>query len=821
MSTTVEIPSFNWSAQFYPQILEALVQFKRTNCPELTNESAEEPLTQMLRAFALVGHLNNTLVDLVSNEGTLPTAKLPETVRNMLRLIDYTMSPASPAQADVVFELSQVFTSAMDIISAYSQVGTERTAEQASIPYENVSVVSAERTDQISSVLAYDDSEASKYTDYTTEANDATPGQEFTAWGTTPQSKDALYIGHESVEWDKLNVDIDTPGAGLTGVWEYHDGDVLDAKPTTLKRVGSTLRLGVNGVVGTDNRVNTKIRVQLDSSGSYEDEVESLWGDPGSEWGENRNYIETTGLLGQTTGEADLTTVDDYTVGCLWKELPDVTDGTVSTKDLEQDGDVSFTLPESLTHNWQKTTIQGVEAYWMRYRVISVSTPTSPIFDQLRIDTGKQYVKVQVTQGQRQNDSTLKNQDGADGNGEPDQRFQMTKDYFVWDSESVTVAGESWTRVDNFLQSRPTSRHYVIELGDDDRATIVFGDGTRGAKPTGTVACVYRWGANEDGSAGANTITRDNSGISFVSSLWNPRAATGWQESQTADEESLELAKIEGPASLRIVNVALGPDDIVTLAKAYTDASGSRPFVRALPIEEGFGPKTVELVVVAAGGGAASSTQLSALDEYFNGDQFANPPVVKALVANQEVTATNYTPKTINITADVYGDVSAATIQDYLTALIQPETKKADGVTFEWVFGEDIEVSRITHEIFECDANIYKVENVLLNAPTPADPDNVTYPAPGLKMEIDNFLGATDKSGTPIKVTLDSTGAYENVTSAWDGSSNYILTSGTLGQGTSPSTTASNYTISQLPQDVELEARELPIAGTITITVYA
>jgi len=505
----------------------------------------------------------------------------------------------------------------------------------------------------------------------------------------------------------------------LTGVWEYYDGDILDAKPTTFKRVGSTLRFGVNSVLGTSKRVGSKIRVQLDSSGSFEEDIDSLWGDPGSEWGEDRNYIETAALLGQTTGEADLTTIKDYTVGSLWKELPDVIDGTdtgtpPSQNDWGQDGDVEFTLPENLTNVWRKTTIEGVEAYWMRYRVILVGTPTAPIIDKLRIDTGKQYLKAQVTQGQRQIDSPLGTADGTAG-----QRFAMTKENFIWGSDAggITVAAVVWTRVDNYLQSTPTARHYVIELGENDRATIVFGDGVRGAKPTGAVAADYRYGAQIDGNAGSNTIVRDNSGISFVSRLWNPRDATGWQISQTADEDALELAKIAGPASLRTGEVALGPGDVETLAKAYTDATGARPFTRALAIEEGFGPKTIELVVVAAGGGVASSTQLSALDEYFNGDRFASPPVTKSLVANQEVTSTNYNPVVIDIKADVYGATSAAVVQDFLAALLQPETKKADGVTFEWVFGEDVFLERISHEIFESEDGIYNVKNLQMQKP--------------------------------------------------------------------------------------------------------
>ena len=76
MATSIVIPDFDFSGFYYAQLLEALIQFKRRNVPELSDESAQEPFIQILRAQALVGHLNNTLLDLVANESTLPTARL-------------------------------------------------------------------------------------------------------------------------------------------------------------------------------------------------------------------------------------------------------------------------------------------------------------------------------------------------------------------------------------------------------------------------------------------------------------------------------------------------------------------------------------------------------------------------------------------------------------------------------------------------------------------------------------------------------------------------------------------------------------------------
>jgi hypothetical protein len=368
---------------------------------------------------------------------------------------------------------------------------------------------------------------------------------------------------------------------------------------------------------------------------------------------------------------------------------------------------VEYTLPQTLTKYWKQTKVNGFEAFWIRYRIVQVSTPTAPTIRLVRMDTGKQYVMRQCTQGRTANDSPL-----GSSTGLANQRFETTRDFFINGSETVTVEGETWVLVDNFLNSGPFDKHYIIELGANDRATIVFGDGVTGKIPplgVGNISILYRYGANDNGNVGALTVKVDKTGLTYINSLYNPRLGTGWTEAEGADEESLEKAKLSGPASLRVKEVALGPTDVEELTARFTDSTGARPFSRAKAFEEGFGPKTIELVVVASGAGLATATQLAELELYFNGDAFAVPPVAKHLVANQEVTAVNYTPKSINVVATVYGDVDEQEVINRLNQVIQPEAVKADGVTYEWEFGAEVPISRIIHEIFETDESITKV----------------------------------------------------------------------------------------------------------------
>ncbi len=692
MATDITIPDFDFSGFYYPEILEALIQYKRTNVPELTDESEFEPFIQLLRAFALVGHLNNTLIDLVANEHTLPTAKLAETVRNQLRLIEYEMSPATPAQVDVVYELSKIFAVTTEVVSELAQAATKREGTIDPVYFESLEALSVERTDEHSYVLA---EESSVFTDYTAEANSpTTPADDWTPWA-TPAIGDAIYWGHKQAMWNQLGALLTTGASGITGVFEFYDGDWRKTAPTSVTDLGATLEFDLTTLLGASNRQGTTVRVQLNQSTASEDVV--------STWDGSKN-IATTGLLGQSSPSTDEA---DYTIGSDWTILS-VTDGTL---EFAQDGDVEYTLPQTLVQDWTAAEVDGKEAFWLRYRIIQVAAPTSPVFIRTRMDEGKTYVIRSVTQGRTHTESPFSSV-GTSG-----QEFETSKEHFLWGSEAIYVDAELWERVSNFLGSESGSKVYVVELGENDKATWIFGgDGEGKVPPVGiaNITSTLRYGADEDGNAGADTIVVDKTGLTYVNKLWNPRQATGWQEAEGASEASLERVKIEGPATVRVKTVALGPSDVEELTKQFTDTDGASPFSRASVFEEGYGPKTMEVVVVAAGGGLASGTQLAALELYFNGDKYASPPAAKHVVANQEVVAVNYTQKSIDIAATVYGVITVAQITNLLTQLIQPEALKEDGVTWEWDFGGTVPDSRINHEIFDLDETITKV---VLTAP--------------------------------------------------------------------------------------------------------
>jgi len=787
MAEIIEIPDFDFTGFYYPEIFRSLIQFKRVNVPEVTDENSNEPFIQLLSAFALVGHLNNVLVDTVATESLLPTSRLLESVRGHLTLIDVRLDQAKPAQTDVVLEFSKIFTVATNIVPTNSQFATEETEADPQIIYENDDDFTIDPTNKPTAIFSFTagkivikDNAFDAGDKVTIETVDFREGIEWAAGGSialslqaltdaininvdpniqgrvfalndgidtisviplvegietiaitetdgatdnfdvlnggfglnkvgimstpsvftnmfddTPKAGDTFYINHQDIMWDTVNFVFDVPGAGIKGVWEFFDNVLDDAKPNSVTNLGSNLEFDLTDLLGTEDRRNTVVRVVLSATGAEERPISLFVG--------GKNIIRTKGLLGQTVVSTD---EQQYVVGSEWNEVSDVSDGTT---DLTADGEVEFTIPQSQSQNWVKNTINGFNGHWLRFRIISSVVPTNPSVDLTEINTGKTFLLVPIVQG-----STAVEVPLGSSSGGIDQEFILTFKPIIEGTLIIEVnegsGFQEWNSVENFLNSTSVSKDYTLTISADDTATIKFGDGTRGKIPPAgidNVRAIYRIGADIDGNVGANTITVNKSGISFVNRIFNPRQANGFAVKEGSTDEDLARLKIEGPATLRTRNRGITTDDIEFLATRFESSAGSQIVSRALSIEETFGVKTIEVIVVGIGGVLLTEAQRTEIDNFFNGNK---PLGIKPiLLTNHEVTAINYTPRIVNVTATVTGG-NAEQIKNAVTSLLNPEATFDDGVTKRWDFGQEIPISVIIAEIFDVDqVNIKKV----------------------------------------------------------------------------------------------------------------
>ncbi len=921
---TIEIPDFEFSGFYYPELFVALRQLTRINVPEITDESDEEPYTQLISSFALIGHLNNVLLDITANETLLPTARLLESVRSQLKLIDVRLSQATPAVTDVLYEFSKVFTTPTLIVPSGTQTATEQEAENGEITFEaltdnlvqpsnapskvfvfssgfievkdnafdggdsitiagvtltfgveiaigadeedtaeNIRVAIASSTDPAilgvilptragalvsllpvnSTVTTFVVVETDNATDnlevrslsYSTDLSGtfSTAALLASLFPVDPRPHDAVYIMHENLEWNQFDFEFDTPGSGIFDVLEFFDGVFDDAIPNTVTNLGPNLKLVIDDLLSPGDQVpldrrGARVRVILNSTGAFEDVI--------SEYDEvlNQNFVTTVGLLGQAIVSTD---EDDYTVGSAWNPVVNENDETIG---FSEDGLIEYDLPDNLTQNWQKTTVNGFEGFFLRFRINRVSgrkaagsldfiasgvgvaiedgdtvtisdgagntdtyefdvggggvtlgniavvinasdtataikaafllavvggtaavtyvsgvgnlvtiendvigiagnvaivesisnsqtltpvgmtggenLPVVPIVDILRIDQGDQFLKTSQTQGETKQEDPL-----ASSNGTPSQIITLTFQPLIEGSLVIEVdegAGfTAYNQVDNFLNSGPSSKDYVLEITADDVATVTFGDGTQGKVPplgVDNIRATYRTGAEVNGNVGSNTIIVNKSGIAFVRRVFNPRQAIGWVAKEGSTEADLARLKIEGPASLRTRNRGVTTDDFEFLSRQFEASTGSKVVERAEAIEESFGVKTIELIVAGFGGQFLTDALRTEIEDFFNGNKSLGIEGVG--LANHEVTVVNFIPKTIDVTIEIITVLTeVAPFENAIQSLLSPSAKLDDGVTFRWDFGALVPRAIIIAEMFK--VNETEVKNVILTLP--------------------------------------------------------------------------------------------------------
>ena len=92
-----------------------------------------------------------------------------------------------------------------------------------------------------------------------------------------------------------------------------------------------------------------------------------------------------------------------------------------------------------------------------------------------------------------------------------------------------------WQSLDDFFDSKPDSRHYVVERATGE---VVFGDGVCGMIPPigrDNIKATYQVGGGMSGNVGASEIVALKTSIPFVEGVTNPEAAEGGSDTEHRD----------------------------------------------------------------------------------------------------------------------------------------------------------------------------------------------------------------------------------------------------------------------------------------------
>lgn len=683
---------FPFSSFYEPETLRYLLADKRQRLPEHTETDPRDPLNAMVGLMALTSHLQAVRTDHVAREGFVGSARLRSSMIALGALVDYRLDGPTPAEAQLVATLTATWSGSQTVIRAHSQFSTSGGLVYEYDSDDDLAVTSP------GTLTAIEDNGGTL----------ATYVLGTSLWGSAPATGDAIYIGHPSAMFDGFTLDQTATGGSLAvdGVWEYYD-DTREVAPDYAVPSGGNIVFSVNTALTGNPTISaspypngasvvvtclrTGVSQTLTTSGSA------------------TQIATSSGLMGQTTASSNAA---DYLVRVAWPMVPGLVEPSgvaANYADIDEDGRYGWTIPQTTDRRWGLTEINSVSGYWVRYRVIGVSAGSlTRTIDALDASASAWAVLVDVRQGQRVEEIL------GVATGAASESWTLASAPLISISD-VSVNDESWSEVRTFLDASAFDRVYTAIEQPDETVKVTFGDGERGRliPAAATVRVAYRVGGDVSGDVDPGAITRDRTGNSRVRSVTNPRAASGWVAAEGSTDADLNRLRAAIPASLRTRGRAVTADDVAALALDFRTADGSAPVARVLALEEGAGPKTIQIVAVGPGGLAPAAADLTELEAYFRGTASGWEVNGGVALANMRVDAVGFTPRAIDVTVTLYvktgfgdaAEISApALLRDLLSPLAVAFDVQADGTLapsedWQWAWGQYVTESMISSRL--------------------------------------------------------------------------------------------------------------------------
>ncbi len=124
-----------------------------------------------------------------------------------------------------------------------------------------------------------------------------------------------------------------------------------------------------------------------------------------------------------------------------------------------------------------------------------------------------------------------------------------------------------WDQAPSLYGLAPDDPGFIVRIDDDTRATVLFGDGQKGARlPTGenNVTAVYRNGIGLAGEVDAGSLTLLPAKPLGVRGVVNPLPAGG-----AGDPEKMENARASAPLTVRTLDRIVSRDDYEDFARTF------------------------------------------------------------------------------------------------------------------------------------------------------------------------------------------------------------------------------------------------------------
>lgn len=269
---------------------------------------------------------------------------------------------------------------------------------------------------------------------------------------------------------------------------------------------------------------------------------------------------------------------------------------------------------------------------------------------------------------------------------------------FLWGSEEVTVGSFTWQRVQDFLDSGASSRHYRVETDANERASVVFGDGINGVRPPegSTISVVYRVGGGRRGRVRAARLTRLVGSFSTIVGETADATTTNPADSSGGDDrETIERARAAGPASLRATTRTVAREDFELHAMEVPGVA--RALCRTHNEDSGVGWLENRVYVVPTDVGTPDPTLLTAVETYLTTPSPEGR--AKSAVDSVNPVAPQYSLQTVTAVLHPLADADTTGLAiagiDAVRALFDPRATRVDSSEYVCNFGQPVHRSEI------------------------------------------------------------------------------------------------------------------------------
>jgi hypothetical protein len=158
----------------------------------------------------------------------------------------------------------------------------------------------------------------------------------------------------------------------------------------------------------------------------------------------------------------------------------------------------------------------------------------------------------------------------------------------------VTVNEIEWHETDDLTEEGPRDRTFITSTDDNSTTSVIFGDGTHGARvPTGTanVKATYRYGIGAVGNVAAGQISQMASHPLGAQGVINPLPSSGGADRDTAD-----MGRRNAPLAVMALDRLVSVQDYADFSRTYAGIG------KAAAAKLSDGHKSVVYVTIAGAG---------------------------------------------------------------------------------------------------------------------------------------------------------------------------------------------------------------------------